>query len=375
MKHLHLLLNRLLSVRNVLTVLVMLAAFTASLSVYAGEQPSDSTAAVKKKRGTWLKRFIRNFDDYDTTYIKPNYYNWTAMLQNTNFYQTYRMTGRSEAGEEQTLTMSPSSAFKVGPYFGWRWLFLGYTFDVGNPQKATRTTEFSLSLYSSMLGCDLVYVRNTGDFSLKRASGFPTAVEQAVRGREFSGMDSYTASANLYYVFNHRKFSYPAAYAQSTVQRRSAGSWLMGLSYSRQRINFDYRQLPGELVQTPILDELKIDKIDYRSFNVNAGYAYNWVFARNWLLSASLTPAVGIRWTEGERITGENIWDDVRHFNFDFVSRAGLVWNNSHYFAGASAVSHIFGYRKAGYTLNNSILYFNVYVGFMLGRKSQYRNR
>ncbi len=358
-----------------LPVIIMLAAFAVSISAFAETLPSDSAVVKKKKKGSWLKNFIRNFNDYDTTYIKPNYYNWTAMLQNTNFYQSYRMKGVSETDDEQTLTMSPSASFKVGPYLGWRWLFLGYTFDVGNPQKATKTTEFNLSIYSSMLGCDLVYVRNSGDFTLRKTSGFPSQVEQAVAGREFGGMDSYTASANLYYVFNHRKFSYPAAYAQSTVQRRSAGSWLAGLSYSKQRINFDYKQLPGELVQAPILDELKINKINYQSFNFNVGYAYNWVFARNWLFSASVTPSVGIRWTEGERITGEGIWGDVRNFNFDFVSRAGLVWNNSHYFAGASAVSHIFGYRKNRYTLNNSILYFNVYVGFMLGRKSEYRKR
>ena len=39
--------------------------------------------------------------------------------------------------------------------------------------------------------------------------------------------------ANLagYYSFNHRRFSFPAAFTQSYIQRQSAGSWLAGISY------------------------------------------------------------------------------------------------------------------------------------------------
>lgn len=38
-----------------------------------------------------------------------------------------------------------------------------------------------------------------------------------------------------YYTFNHRRFSYPAAFTQSYIQRRSAGSWLAGISYQSSR--------------------------------------------------------------------------------------------------------------------------------------------
>ena len=106
-----------------------------------------------KKTGSWIKRFVRGFDDYDTEYIAPNYYNYTAMLQNTNFYQFYRFKGTDADGNSQSLQAAPQPGFKVGPYFGWRWIFLGYTFDIGHPQSATKSTEFNLSLYSSMLGC------------------------------------------------------------------------------------------------------------------------------------------------------------------------------------------------------------------------------
>lgn len=343
---------------------------------------NGSTARAKMKQTkNWLKRFFRSFDDYDTSYISPNYYNYTAMLQNTNFYQIYRMKGTDANGVTQTLQMSPSSSIKIGPYFGWRWIFLGYTFDVSRLRSATKTTEFNLSLYSSMLGCDLVYIRNTGDFRLSRVKGFSDDIARSVRNRKFTGLDTYTASANVYYVFNHRHFSYPAAYAQSTVQRKSCGSWILGFNYSQQRIKFDYRQLPSELLSPPegstsmpLIDELKIKSIDYKSYSLSGGYAYNWVFARNWLFSISFAPALGLKQVKGERIRGESLWIYMKNLKFDFISRAGIVWNNAHYFVGASVISHLYDYQQNSYSLSNNINYVNVYVGFTFNKKRQYRH-
>lgn len=354
-------------------------------SVEVGDSTERHSPKTKvRKAKNWLKRFFRNFDDYDTDYISPNYYNYTAMLQNTNFYQVYRMKGTDADGHTQTLQMAPSPSFKVGPYFGWRWIFLGYTFDVSHPGSAGATTEFSLSLYSSMLGCDLVYIRNTGDFTLRKVTGFSDEVTRSVQGSQFSGMDSYTAAVNVYYVFNHRHFSYPAAYAQSTVQRKSCGSWMLGLSYSKQRVEFDYTRLPQQLLSSgtgetssgnTLIDELKISHVEYQSYNLSGGYAYNWVFARNCLFSLSLTPALGFKQAGGERLSGESIWLNVKNLKFDFISRAGIVWNNSHFFAGASLITHLYDYQKDSYSMSNYVNYLNIYVGFNFHRKSQYRHR
>lgn len=345
--------------------------------------PTEHKKPVKekiKRTGSLLYRIVKSFDDYDTDYISPNYYNYTAMLQNTNFYQTYRMAAKDEKGNEQALHMAPSPTLKLGPYLGWRWIFLGYTFDIGHPQKATKTTEFNLSLYSSMLGVDLVYIRNTGDFTLRKVTGFEGLEPTAVKGISFSGMDTYTSSINLYYVLNHKHFSYPAAFAQSTVQRKSCGSWILGIRFDKQKIHFDYSLLPdilkdGNDNSAGIIEELKVRKINYRNYSISGGYAYNWVFARNFLLAASFTPALGFKHAEGERVRGDEFWLSMKNLSFDCVTRLGLVWNNTHWFAGTSLVSHLYDYKRDRFTLLNSASYLNVYVGLNFNRKRQYRNR
>ena len=192
----------------------------------------------------------------------------------------------------------------------------------------------------------------------------------------FSGIDANTFSLNTYYVFNHRHFSYPAAYNQSTVQRKSCGSLMLGAGYSKQHINFDYTKLPDALIGedgAKLNETLKFSEINYRYYNISVGYAYNWVFARNCLLGSSVMPSIGIRKMKGEKVNGNGILMDLINFSTDCTSRVGIVWNNTHWFAGSSLISHLYLYRKKNLSLTNSVNYANIYVGFFFNRKKQYR--
>lgn len=50
------------------------------------------------------------------------------MLQNTNTYEVYRLTTEHDT----SVTFAPKPSVKLGPYIGWRWVFLGYTLDLNN---------------------------------------------------------------------------------------------------------------------------------------------------------------------------------------------------------------------------------------------------
>lgn len=330
-----------------------------------------------KRTGNIIYRFIKNFDEYDTSYISPNYYNYTAMLQNTNYFQVYKLAGKTATGDMQTISTKPEPSIKVGPYFGWRWIFLGYTFDVSHPKSLGKASELSLRLYSSMLGLDFVYMHNDGGYRLGRTEGFEGVEKKQFRGTSFSGMSSNTLTASAYYVFNHRHFSYPATFNQSTVQRKSCGSPMVGLGYSKQKVNFDYTRLPQALIGTPddekIIEELKYSNVNYDYYYLSGGYAYNWVFARNCVLGASVMPTIGIRKAKGEKLRGDELLMDLKNFSCDCTSRVGIVWNNAHWFAGGSFISHLMFYHKQRTSLTNSINYANLYVGFFFNRKKQYR--
>jgi hypothetical protein len=84
---------------------------------------------------------------------------------------------------------------------------------------------------------------------------------------------------------------------------------------------------------------MKIGKVNYYNIGVSMGYAYNWVPARNLLVNLSVSPSLGYKKTRGVPWDENVLIDDVKAFNFDFTTRAAIVWNNTRCYAGASFVN------------------------------------
>lgn len=332
-----------------------------------------------KHRGSLLIRFIRAFDDFDTTYITPYKYKFCAMLMEKSNYEHFTLKSTQN---NQSISLSPDFTNKVGPYVGWSWLFLGYTYDLGksrNTSKARR--EFDLSVYSSLIGVDLVWRKTGNDFYIRNVEGFE---KKSYDGTPFSGINIHTFSINSYYIFNHKHFSYPAAFSQSTVQRRSCGSLIAGFTYSKHNMTFDYSDLPSDL-SSELVSDLRLSDLQYYSYSVNVGYAYNWVFAKNWLFCVSLTPAIGFKhndittYSEGVVSSGKSEDSQekqpfykmfkISNMNLDFLGRVSLIWNNTHYFGGVYMVAHAYTYRKEHFSFIDTFGSINVYVGLNFVRK------
>ncbi len=345
-------------------------------AITANTDSTDTNTSDTTKRPGFLARLIALFDDTDSTYIEPNLYNYAFMLQNTNFYQSYNLRAIADDNSVQRISLSPATTFRIGPYLGWRWLFLGYTFDVSRPEKAGKATQFNVSLYSARIGVDFVYVKNTGNFFFNSIYGFQDVESKDIRGMAFSGMATYNHSLNIYYVFNHRHFSYPAAYSQSTRQRRSAGSFLLGFRYDISRCKFDYNALPQMLIaEDKLFEGFKGAAYDHRNYSVSFGYAFNWVPLRNVLVSASVMPSLGYRLQKGEHfeLDRQRVWTNVKNFNIDFVNRAAVVWNNSRLFVGISLVNYLYNYRADKFGVTNALTFFNIYAGINFLRRHEYR--
>ena len=352
---------------------------TALIGIIPEEQlfpPKHSFGDFLKRMRMSIKSGIRFLDKTDSTYIEPNHYDWTVMGQNSNFFQVITMTVKTEKQHYQTLSFRPKPMFKIGPYLGWRWIFLGYSVDVSRPSSAGKSTEFDFSVYSSKVGGDIVYIHNNGKFRLRKTQGFDGVDKFQFSGTNFHGLEVNTLSLNAYYIFNHRRFSYPAAYNQSTLQKRSAGSVIMGFRYDKQKLTFDYTQLPSPLserhsVASVMSDELKFSRLSYQDFCLSAGYAYNWVFAHNWLLASSLSVALAYKQSSGDVTHKRFSISDFKfnNINIDGIGRFGLVWNNSKWYAGMSMILHAYNYRRSNFSTNNFFGSVNLYVGFNFGKR------
>ena len=351
---------------------------------------NDSLSSFQKVKhyGNFFIRVIDAFDNVDENYVERIGYNFTAMLQTTTSFERYSI-GTPNYVESMSFAQRPDC--RIGPYLGWKWLFLGYTFDVTNfGSHKSSSTRFELSIYTSMIGVDLIFRRTGNDFFIRRINGLGDAAK-AFEGQDCSYIKASVTGVNLYYNFNHRRFSCPAVFSQSTIQRRSAGSWQLGASILKHDIHFDYSALPAELfVETETKNQYaSLERLHYWDYSLTFGYAYNWVPARNWCVGLSVTPTVGYKHATSQTVILEDESGDeqeadpsfmtrlnevlVRRGNFNFggTGRLGVIYNNGRWFTGLFGVVHHFRYRRNDLRFLNTFGTVNLCVGFYFQKKKE----
>lgn len=308
------------------------------------------------------KIISKNLDEKDSLYVTPNIYKMTVMTQYSYNYEYYRF---SAMDGEQSIAFRPDNGNKVGLYIGWKWLFLGWSFDLtrNNAKK-----DINLSFYTAKLGFDIFYRRRDGGFNIYRLNGFSNSNGPIKEySQKFDGLSTMQKGINIYYIFNNKRFSYPAAYSQTSNQRISAGSFILGLSYSTQTFKLNYAKLDNEL-ESAVSPDLRFNEVHYKDYSINFGYSYNWVFAKNCLANLSLTPGIGYKNSSLRLKSGKEFLSNI---NVDLLTRAAVVYNNQKYYAGISLISHTYTYRKSNLSVVNGFGTINVYVGFNFWRNKE----
>lgn len=214
--------------------------------------------------------------------------------------------------------------------------------------KMEASTKAAVSVGVSYLGLSLSASLNPAklmgkyhDFELNfnsygRRFGFDVIYQDAKNFRGWHDQDGMervelpdgllsvkTLNLNAFYVFNSRRFSYPAAFSQSYIQRRSAGGFLLAASGMGQRVAIegDYEM------------QLKMTNIA-----LGAGYGYSYVPGRGWLLHVSALPTF-IVYSKTSMTFGDTRVPLHYHFPEVIITGRGAVvrqWSNK--FLGMSMV-------------------------------------
>ena len=135
-----------------------------------------------------IRRTIRGFDRLEDEYIEPQHYEFTVMGQVTRTYESFSLGSNG-----QSIKLSPDGQIKAGPYFGWRWIFLGYTFAIdklGFNSDGLRK-EFDISIYSSQVGVDFYYRRTGHDYKIRDVKLGYGIDGDIFEGVPFSGMKDH----------------------------------------------------------------------------------------------------------------------------------------------------------------------------------------
>lgn len=325
----------------------ILLLFASCFSVY-GKTGLDNTFSERVFR--FMERSYA-----DSSYAVRSGYKYSVTPYLGVSFDSYSFEWIDAEGNEQNYDVVSNPIYQIGVGVSYRNLSIGANTKLGDSFGfgSNKSTEFTLTMYGQKFGFDLCY--NTSN----RFSIMHDEPEFSIDTRCFT-TDNFFASC--YYVFNNKRFSFPAVFTQSYIQKRSCGSLVIGLLGNSGSMRIDTENLPIE-IKDEIDTIASIRKIEYSNVGVKAGYAYNWVKGKDqqWLLHLSALPSLYYNiksrflFTEGK----EN--GDVT-VGFGAIIRMGAMWNTDKMFGGINFVVNI----------NNSIVNKPVEVTDVYGRVKIY---
>ena len=286
------------------------------------------------------------------------------------------------------LSIEPPVSASVGFWVGYRGTGISYSHSL--VKNAGR--YFSISTTGAKYGLNFRLRRFSTDevsFNGKEYHDGKNVYEENTHGNIEAPIWIRSTYINGYYVFNGRRYSQAAAYNQSVIQRRSAGSLLVGATWYQSSIDLSHPQN----ALFAILSK-RIGRIKMHQANIGIGYGYNFVPFRGFVINAMAMPTLSVynrvkvnkydfnyqlpydesmptdgygqwnpqthTWANGETykpmdedgawlqdVEGWEIESDVNYgrlqFNVDL--RLGIAYNWSNYFIGLQGQVNRFSYK------------------------------
>lgn len=173
-------------------------------------------------------------------------------------------------------------------------------------------------------------------------------------------MKVFSVGLNALYVFNNRHFSYKAAFVRNQIQKKSAGSFILGVFGQMDLVRTDDGFIPGEFP-----DSLR-QSFDLKSYNtiaigVSVGYIYTWVISKNVFFNIGLTPGFGNQRVQIEATDGSKSVNNSAAAQLSGRSAVGVELKHFYFGVTGSLVWRNFKYK--GYDLGLSTEQIRVFVG------------
>ena len=321
---------------------------------------------VNAQEKPWLLRTLKAVESYmdssaikgvDTRYIAIPKYPWQLMVRHNINQMSLKMhsyfSDLPDGGELFLDTHLKSNvANNVGLWIGYRGYGVGYSVGFGPKGGTYFTAGFTGNSYAlnmrlrTFKATDVqahIYGHDVAGFSEDGNPSFDkwedVEMDAPIRVR--------TLIVDGYYFFNRKRFSYMAAYDQSAIQIHSAGSIMVGAMYHSSTIRYDDNVNASFIF---LMHEVGVLKI--RQGSVGAGYAYNWVPGRGFLVSIQAMPMLTFYNRQKLHIYEETITDDDHSYN-DKITAAGTIYKTSNMTVTFNA--------RMSLTYNWNRLSFNVY--------------
>ena len=195
----------------------------------------------------------------------------------TNFkYTTFEILDKST---NKMAQFYPNGNFDLGIDVSYKWAGLGISYglptsDRSNYQRGTtKRFDFQLNLYPKTFAIDALLQRYEGFYLYNPQSFTEWSSEVSPQSPD---MKNYYLGVSAYYIFNHKKFSYRAAYVRSEIQNKSAGSLFVGPFLNIDKAHSSDQFIPEDLPQA-VQDTFDVNLFSSVAYGIAIGYTTPWL--------------------------------------------------------------------------------------------------
>jgi len=259
--------------------------------------------AVAQERKPWLVRTVNKLGAFidtiasrgvDKRYIYVPERPWQLVLK--NHVNDMDMNVEAVVTEQDiaqynykghytvNAAFEPRLTYNIGLWVGYRGYGLGYNVSLSK----SNGNSFSIGATGSRYG---IYLRTRSlDTKQLSVSMWGDSEDGAFNEHDdnFQAYDDISLRTFIldgYFMLNGKRFSYAAAYDQSVVQLRSAGSLMIGAMWYQSDIDFSQRK------NAPIIQAMgNMGKMKIQEGGLGVGYSYNWVPVKNLMVNVTAMP-------------------------------------------------------------------------------------
>ncbi len=326
--------------KTILTILFVIA----TLYLYA-QKDSSQSSTVKR--------------DY---YVEDLTSKINASLFISNAHNSFSFNNKGQ------IDYQPNEYLGFGIKLIHKWLGLAYVYTPSNLLEKIKgnTTHSNLTLngYGKKIGFDLYYLSYSGYYiaNTNQISELKRPDKTYIIRPDIS---TTNIGSNVYYIFNHKKYSYRSTFLQNEIQKHSAGSFLINTSFSYYNINADSSIAPLGLNNTNKIDfDASIRKGDFYSICLMPGYAHTFVIKEKLFVTLSLLFGANFQ-QQHYFVANDN--NDINKFIVapKATGRAGFGYNGKRFYTGISVIGDNYTLplgknEKLNYLMGSATYYFGM---------------
>ncbi len=282
----------------------------------------------------------------DTNYIKDFYTDYFIFRA----YECTKFNNFKLINKGDKLVYKQNQHNDLGIGFNYKVLFLNIEFTIPFTEKnrdiygTTHSFDVQTYFYVKKFVVDIYtqfyqgYYLNNGNQELSGVQTPKVILRPDIKTTDLD--------ANVTYVLNNDRFSFNAPFTQNEIQKKSAGSILLGGGIYFSKGKADSSFIPSMMKNTDFFQGRRFNKFSYTSLGCNAGYAYTQVIRKHFYVMGALTGGPGIGYSVIQNFQTDQK-DGKLGITYNASAKFAAGWSSDRYFAGITYLRLM--------TVNNSV--------------------